>query len=589
MSYMSDLIFNCRNVLKCPFICRFCLTGLMLFLLSSEFVSGQKKHAESVKEAVEYLEDRGEVFLRFPVSEKAQISGLSNIISVDRSDGNFIYVYASPKGFDSLVSKNLTFSVETPPSLKIKAVHDEGEFPGEWNRYPSYDEYVAFIQKLAGSFPEICRLDTIGFSVNNRVIMALKISDQALTDEPEPCFLYTSSIHGDEPGGFFLLLRFADWLLNGYGTDLRITDLVNNLQIWINPLSNPDGAYFLGNESIYGAKRFNINNIDLNRNFPDPEEGPHPDGEEYQPENLAMMKFMESRHFVLSANLHGGAELVNYPWDTWEKFHPDDDWYRFISRQYADTAHQFRNLYLTDMVNGITNGYAWYSIAGGRQDYVNYFLNGREVTLELSRDKIPPADTLSWLWEYNRRSLFNYMEQTLFGITGTVTDRMTSKPIRSKIEIPGHDSLNSYVWSDSISGKFSRMIKEGLYDLRISASGYKDTLITSVSVTDYNTTFLNISLAPVYSDVNGNKGTEIRITNPFAGDLKILITAAVQENIIVDLFDIGGRKVVQPFTVNSVVGENILVIDSGSLGPGLYILKIYSPTIAHKSIVVKTE
>jgi hypothetical protein len=241
------------------------------------------------------------------------------------------------------------------------------------------------------------------------------------------------------------------------------------------------------------------------------------------------------------------------------------------------------------MVNGITNGYAWYSIAGGRQDYVNYFLNGREVTLELSRDKIPQADTLSWLWEYNRRSLFNYMEQTLFGITGTVTDRMTSKPIRSKIEIPGHDSLNSYVWSDSISGKFSRMIKEGLYDLRISASGYKDTLITSVSVTDYNTTFLNISLAPAYSDVNGNKGTEIRITNPFAGDLKIFITAAVQENIIVDLFDIGGRKVVQPFTVNSVVGENILVIDSGSLGPGLYILKIYSPTIAHKSIVVKTE
>jgi len=583
MSYLSDLIFKSH-------IHRFFFSGVLLFLLLlTEFTSGQQKSAEYLKEAAEYLESRGEVFLLIPISEKTEISRLSKLVSIDGSDEDFVYVYASPKGFDSLISVNLTFRVETPPSMRIKSAPQEGAFPGEWNRYPSYYEYIAFIHNLATTYPEICRLDTIGLSINNREILVLKISDQVSKDEPEPEILLSAAIHGDEPGGYLLLLRFAEWLLNGYGKDLRLTDLVDQLEIWINPLSNPDGAYFLGDEDIFGAKRFNINNVDLNRNFPDPEEGLHPDGEAYQPETIAMMEFMRSRHFVLSASLHGGAELVNYPWDTWAKFHPDDAWYQFVSRQYADTAHLFCSGYMTDMVNGITNGFAWYSIAGGRQDYVNYFLHQREVTLELSRDKIPVADTLLWFWECNHRSLYNYIEQSLFGITGTVTDRITGKSVRSKIEIPGHDSLNSYVWSDSITGGFSRMIKEGTYDLNISASGYKDTLISSVYVADFSTISLDIHMTPVYSGLAGNKDPLIQITNPFEDLLRISVTSVFEENIIIDLFDTGGRKVIPQHTINSVTGENIIIINGTSLSPGLYILKVASPAISYSSIVVKAQ
>jgi len=590
MSFILGLMFNRRTSFSNLIVPRFFFPGFLLFLsLSLQVVNGQQRLAESYRTAKEYLEQRGEVFFRVPLSESEKINGLSNTISIDYSRGDFIYAYASQRGFDSVTARNLTFFVETPPSLKAKIVSQPVEFPGEWSSYPSYDEYIAFMHKLALSFPEICRLDTIGYSVNKRKILALKISDHALTDETEPDFLYTSTMHGDEPGGFLLLLRLADLLLNQYGKDLRVTNLVDQLQIWINPLSNPDGAYFLGSENVFGAKRFNINNIDLNRNFPDPEEGPHPDGEEYQPETLAMMEFMKSRHFVLSANLHGGAEVVNYPWDTWEKFHPDNDWYQFISRQYADTAHSFRSQYMTDWVNGITNGFAWYSISGGRQDYVNYFLQGREVTLELSYDKIPAADTLQWLWDCNYRSLLNYMEQTLFGVTGNVTDRITSNPIMSKIEIPGHDSLNSFVWSDSFSGRFNRMLKEGTYDLRFSADGYNDTLITSVQVTDFNTILLDVMLTPRYSGAVTYQGPVIRVINPFTAGLKISIVTAFQEKIIINLFDAAGRKVVPDYKITSVEGENTLIINGESLSPGIYILKINSPSMSHESTVVKTE
>ena len=68
--------------------------------------------------------------------------------------------------------------------------------------------------------------------------------------------------------------------------------------------------------------------------------------------------------------------------------------------------------------NGITNGYSWYPVYGGRQDYVNYFIHGREVTIELSDDKIPDENKLDNYWKYNYRSLLQYIEQVYTGISG---------------------------------------------------------------------------------------------------------------------------------------------------------------------------
>ena len=151
--------------------------------------------------------------------------------------------------------------------------------------------------------------------------------------------LYTSTMHGDETVGYILMLHLIDSLLNGYGSVQRITNLLNNYQIYINPLANPDGTYAGGNNTVYGATRNNANGVNLNRNFPDPEAGPHPDGYPWQKETMAFMHYDSIHHFVMSANYHAGDELVNYPWDTWAKLHADDAWFQFVSHEYADTVH----------------------------------------------------------------------------------------------------------------------------------------------------------------------------------------------------------------------------------------------------------
>ncbi len=186
-------------------------------------------------------------------------------------------------------------------------------------------------------------------------------------------------MHGDETTGYILLLRLIDHLLSNYGADTELTSLINNTEIWINPLANPDGTYASGNHTVFGATRGNANLVNLNRNYPDPEDGQHPDGNTWQVETLAFMDLAEEQNFALAANTHGGAEVVNYPWDTWSRLAADDDWWQMVAHEYADTAQYYSpSGYFNGFNDGITNGYAWYSISGGRQDYMNYFHHCRE-------------------------------------------------------------------------------------------------------------------------------------------------------------------------------------------------------------------
>src|ERR1039457_6372002 len=169
-------------------------------------------------------------------------------------------------------------------------------------------------------------------------------------------------MHGDEIGPYIFMLHLIDSLLSGYGQNSRITNLVNNHQIFINPLANPDGTYAGGDNTVYLATRYNGNGVDLNRNYPDPAAGLHPDGLAWQPETIAFMNFADNTHLVMSMNFHAGSEVFNYPWDTWQKNHADSTWWKFVAREYADTVHHYGpSGYFTELQNGITDGWAWYT------------------------------------------------------------------------------------------------------------------------------------------------------------------------------------------------------------------------------------
>jgi Zinc carboxypeptidase/Secretion system C-terminal sorting domain len=399
----------------------------------------------------------------------------------------------------------------------------------------------------------------------------LKITGNA---EARPAVFYSSTIHGDEPGGFVLMLHLADYLLKNYGIDERVKTLVDSLEIWINPLANPDGTYGTGN-TMSSPTRYNANGYDLNRNFPDP----FTPNTVKQKETLDMIKFMRKHKFVLSANFHTGSEVVNYPWDRWlSKLHADDSWFNSISRSYADTAHVYAGPeYMNFLDNGVTRGALWYIVYGGRQDFMTWELHGREVTIELDDQYITPAPQLPLLWQNNYRSLLGYLENALYGIHGLVSNASTHSPVPAKVFISGHDIDSSQVYSDTLTGSFVRFLSPGSWNLTFSATGYRDTTVNNVIVVSGEKTDLIVSMSLLPSGIEPVKSTIplMLYPNPAQGYLNVVLPDLASGRMNVRIINQSGMLVSD---YNSDVVQGIpIAIEIKSLSPGTYTVVFSSP------------
>ncbi|MFH1688402.1 MAG: M14 family zinc carboxypeptidase [bacterium] len=439
-----------------------------------------------------------ETYFRFRLEDPESISKLSRMISIDNLRDGYIYAYANEIELAEFDRLGYTYEILPAPSSLHKAtMATTKDGMKAWDAYPTYEAFVAQMNQFAADYPDLCRIVNIGTTVEGRALLFAKISDNVNVEENEPEVLHTGTMHGDETTGYILILRMIDSLLTSYGTVPEITDMVDGMEIWLNPLANPDGTYAGGNSTVNGATRYNANGYDLNRNFPDPEDGPNPGGT-WQPETIAWMAFLDSMSFVISANFHGGAEVVNYPWDTWVRRHADDAWWQDISHAYADSAQAHSpSGYMTDLNDGITNGYDWYTTAGCRQDYMNYFQHGREATIEISNTKLLPASQLPAHWGYNRISLFDWLRNAFYGIKGTVTDSLTGDPLHAMIEVVGHDEDSSQVYTDPDVGDYVRMIEPGTWDLQFTSPGYYTKLISDVTIFDGETINLDVQMAPL--------------------------------------------------------------------------------------------
>ena len=238
---------------------QFRLNIIFIFLGSSLFVFSQNIE--------EIFGNSGVIYFSFDFDSKNKLNQLSKFISIDhKTNPQKAYAYANKSEFENFLKFGIDYELEDE-TIDLKSSNYNRS---NWDYYPTYSEYVSMMQAFADSFPSICKLHNIGDLSSGREILIVQISNSVGLNENEPSFLYTSSMHGNELTGYVLMLRLIDELLNGYGNNTKYTDLINQVDIWINPLANPDGAYFGGDNNIQDAIRYNSNFIDLNRNFPDP-------------------------------------------------------------------------------------------------------------------------------------------------------------------------------------------------------------------------------------------------------------------------------------------------------------------------------
>ena len=386
-------------------------------------------------------------------------------------------VYVTPAEAQALADAGLT----AVPIPKVNS-------PPGW---PTYGEFVTRMQTITSSHPDLVRMTSIGKSVLNRDIWCLKITDNPDAAEDEPEVKYTAAIHGNELTGIEMTVRLAELLTESYGNNAYLTSLVNEMEIWLCPISNPDG--------YVSGSRYNDNGENLNRNFPDRFLDPVDDPAGHEPETQAFMIFGYNHRFVMGANFHGGEEVVNYPWDAVTDGEdpppnptpsPDDALFHDFSVGYAS-----RNPFIYNnpaFSEGVTRGWEWYQIWGGMQDWAYVWRGEHHVTIELS-DYAPPYNTMDTQWDANREAMIWWMSRALTGVRGRVTDAESGAPLDAVVQVQGMDAPNS-VRTDPQAGDYHRVIDSGTYTLTASAACYQDATAAVTITVDMSATVQNFQL-----------------------------------------------------------------------------------------------
>ncbi len=343
--------------------------------------------------------------------------------------------------------------------------------------YHTFSQFVAEFESLAAQYPAICRLDTIGFSVQGRPILAMKISDNPDLEEFEPEVRLVGVHHGNEFISGEVLIAYAPYLLENYGTDPFVTKMVNEREIWIIPIFNPDGH-------VAGSRR-NANSVDLNRDYGYmwDHEGSSP-APYSQPETQAMYEFSQLHNFVLSLTFHSGAFYVNYPWNYTPVRCEDNPFIYDVSVRYGDTTGY-----------PVTEGYDWYQTRGDLNDYSYGIDSDIDITIEVwGNGYNPPASLIDSVADLNRRAINMILLKAGQGIGGFVIDSVTGDTIKeARIYVEG---IRWPMYTDRVTGDFIKPLLPGTYSIRVEANGYLTKTIRNITVYEDSLTTITVYLTP---------------------------------------------------------------------------------------------
>ncbi len=570
------------------------LSSLLILFISSSLFANNTAQAKYTL-ATDLIEKHGEVDIIVKVNSPSEIKkhDLANLLSITKINAdNLTEVHACVVqwNFDLLVKTGLDYEVVIPeawdPPMGDFSAYLEGTAPAGWYEYPTYQEYLGFLEKWEEDYPEICKvyeLGPSGVASKNHDIYAVRISDNVEVNEPEPRYLETNTIHGDETLNFMNCLHMIDTLLTKYGTDNRITTLVDSIELWFVPNMNPDATYPNGDHTVANARRYNVaNGWDLNRNNPCPcEQGYHKDYglyRFYSEETKALMKLQGWYKFQFAQDQHGGTETYLWPYGGILTRCKDENWYKWLCRDLVAQIHDDcnNNGYMTSCgSDGVGHIYTeLYECHGIRCDMNDWVGNGFSITLESSVRKNLAESDLARHWRYCKEALFMSMEiMYKNGLHGIVTDGETGE-VLNKVKIEREGDLDNRCQLTDSAGRYVTYMNTGTFDLTFSLDGYQDYVEENFRFNSYTDKYyLHVKL---WKDGVGIKA-KMKDVKPIPYRRGIRFDGIqLTKNAQVGIYDIKGKLIrVLPRQNNSIAWDGTDVA-SHKVSNGCYVLKVRS-------------
>ncbi len=248
--------------------------------------------------------------------------------------GAIVHIAAKPGDLDFLRQAGLRVDVLQKDMETANAYADKGVGYGI---YHTWSETIAFVDSLRLLYPDVISQKwSIGQTLEGRDIWCFRISDNPDVDEDEPEVLIDAMHHAREIMSSEFTIMFAEYLAQNYGTDPEITWLVDNRELYVIPVVNPDGSVYNEVNSPSGGGMWRKNRrdngdgtygVDPNRNYTymwgydDIGSSPDPGSAVYRGpsagselEIQAMMSFINSRDIRTHDTIHTYGNLTLIPW-----------------------------------------------------------------------------------------------------------------------------------------------------------------------------------------------------------------------------------------------------------------------------------
>jgi predicted deacylase len=323
----------------------------------------------------------------------------------------------------------------------------------------------------AAAHPTIAEYHVLGLSIQGREIFALHISDNISIEEDEPEVMFWANIHGDEYASGEIAHDWALELLDDYGTNPTATGFVDDNEIWVVPLLNPDGHE--------NGTRANAAGVDLNREFGFNWDGWGGSSSPYsQPETRALYDFLMETNVSLSVTGHCSGNVFLYPWG----FHPSP-------APAIGVIESVGSLYANAANYQLKNSWVDYETHGELLDTVYACHGALCFTSEISNSQSNYANS----YERNKAGMDALCAVAGEGLHGLVTDASTGLPMKAAITVSG-DPYPSF--TDPDVGDVHRHVSPGTYSVTISANGYQSQTITGLNVSAGGTTDFVAALQP---------------------------------------------------------------------------------------------
>lgn len=116
------------------------------------------------------------------------------------------------------------------------------------NHFYNYEILSSELRNIQSNFKDLIDLEIIGSTYEGRNIFCLRIGNPSTKNKPALMAIFAE--HSGEHVTTSLALGFTKYLLNNYKKDPKVTAILNEKEIYIIPLMNPDGIEYDLSEKV---------------------------------------------------------------------------------------------------------------------------------------------------------------------------------------------------------------------------------------------------------------------------------------------------------------------------------------------------